>query len=118
MPSNLRRWFLACVLVAATAAQTLGVLHAVAHDAPGRLHGPGASAPAHADAHGHDLHALLAPGEDEAHCLALDQLGHAAATGVTALPLPALAPVFTATVRPLAANLPLARAYDARAPPA
>lgn len=113
MPFTLQRWFIALVLCAATAAQTLGVVHGVAHDAPaGHAHasdaGPG---------HGLDLHDLLVPGEDDAHCAVLDQLSHPA-PGTTAAGCVAIAP----PVMPAATLLALAsilawRAFDARAPP-
>jgi hypothetical protein len=112
MHSLARRWLLALLLVAATGAQTLGLLHQVVHQ-------PAAGQQAHDELHEQHgpLDGLFALDDAGVGCHLLDQLAHGAGPASAAL---GLSMVLVATQLPWLVQLAPARRcvpFEARGPP-
>lgn len=112
MHSLARRWLLALLLVAATGAQTLGLLHQVVHQ-------PAAGQHAHDEVHEQHgpLNGLFALDDAGVGCQLLDQLAHAAGPSGAVL---GLSMALVATPLPWLEQLAPARrcvTFEARGPP-
>ena len=112
-----RRWLLAWVLLAVLAAQSLGVMHRVAHAAGashGVAHAQAGDAPASAETAG--VGALFAAHGDEA-CRLFDAVGHGVASAAASVP--PVQPSATPWLSPAQARFTQCRSapFQARAPP-
>lgn len=113
MHSAFRRWLLALLLVAATGAQTLGLLHQAVHQ-------PATGEHAHDEIHERHgpLEALFALDQDGVGCQLLDQLAHGAGPSGAAVGLSmALVPRLLPWLQQLAPTRRCAT-FEARGPPA
>lgn len=112
MQSLARRWLLVLLLVSATGAQTLGLLHHVVHQPAAMQHAPD-------DVHGQHgpLDGLFTLDDEGLACQLLDQLAHGAGLSAAAIG-PAM--VLVASLLPwLQLQAPAQRcvSFEARGPP-